>query len=388
MPNRYEQHLARLAPQVIDEAVRIAEIPAPTFREQDRARDVERRFAEIGGWDHLERDRLGNVVAIRKGDPGAGRVLAAAHLDTVFPDAEIHIRRSRGRLAGPGIGDNSVSVAALLAVAQALHDAPPRGVGDILLAANVGEEGRGDLRGIRAICKQYAGQFDRVLAVEGHARDRVQTGFVGSNRYEIAVATDGGHSWGAYGRPNAIQLLARAIAALEPHFPRVGIEPKTTMNVGVVRGGRSVNTIAPDASAELDIRSEDPTALATLDRIARRAIRTALEDHTSRSTADHAGVTLDIRRIGRRPAGSIPQTDPLIEAILKARRDSRLPAPTFNAGSTDANHPTSLGIPAACIGPTTGAEAHTPREWINTAPIRDGLPYVGRAIANAARLPR
>jgi acetylornithine deacetylase/succinyl-diaminopimelate desuccinylase-like protein len=397
MPSRYEQHLARLAPQVIDEAVRIAEIPAPTFREQDRARDVERRFAEIGGWDHLERDRLGNVVAIRKGDPGGGRVLAAAHLDTVFPDAEIHIQRSRGRLAGPGIGDNSVSVAALLAIAEALRDAPPRGVGDILLAANVGEEGRGDLRGIRAICKQYAGQFDRVLAVEGHARDRVQTAFVGSNRYEIAVTTDGGHSWGAYGRPNAIQLLARAIAALEPHFPRVGIEPKTTMNVGIIRGGRSVNTIAPDASAELDIRSEDPNALATLDRIARRAIRAALEDHTtsdgaarpagSAGNAAHAGVTLEIRRIGRRPAGSIAQADPLIEAILKARHDSHLPAPTFNAGSTDANHPTSLGIPAACIGPTTGAEAHTPREWINTAPIRDGLPYVGRAIANAARLP-
>ncbi len=379
MATKYEQRLSSLVSATIEEAIRVAEIPAPTFKEQERARYVEQRFAEIGGWDSLDRDRKGNVVAIRRGDPKRGRVLVAAHLDTVFPDDQVAIRRERGKLLGPGIGDNSLSVATILAVGQALKDAAPRGIGDVLLAANVGEEGRGDLNGIRAICKKYAGQFDRVLAVEGLALERVQLGAVGSLRYEIRVTTDGGHSWGAYGRPNAIQLLAGAIAALKPLFPEAGITPKTTMNVGVIRGGRSVNTIAPEALCEIDLRSDDPDALAVLDRAMKREVRGAVPAEEG---------ALSIQRIGRRPAGNIDQNDPLVEAVLKARRDSGLPAAQFNSGSTDANHATGLGIPATCVGVTTGGEAHTPREWIRTAPIKRGVPYVGRAVVNAARLPR
>ena len=379
MATRFDRYLESAVKDTLEEAIRIAEIAAPTFEEHARARYVEERFAAIGGWDAMTRDRMGNVVAVRKGERGRGRVLAAAHLDTVFPDAEISIRRARGKLLGPGIGDNSLSVAAVLAVGEALQAAPPRGIGDVLLAANVGEEGRGDLRGIRAICKSHAGQFDRVLAVEGLARDRVQLGFVGSNRYELTVTTEGGHSWGAYGRPNAIQLLARAIAALDPIYPAVGIEPKTTMSVGIIRGGRSVNTIAPEATAEIDLRSEDSDALDALDTKMKRAVRSAVDPKQGQ---------LSIKRIGRRPAGSIERDDPLVEAVMKARRDSDLPAPDFNSGSTDANHAIGLGIPATCVGVTNGGEAHTPREWIGTAPVRHGLPYVGRAIVNAARLGR
>jgi len=379
MVTKFEQHLTAAVADTLDEAVRIAEIAAPTFREQERARYVEERFAAIGGWDALTRDRQGNVVAVRKGETGRGRVLAAAHLDTVFPDSEVSIRKARGKLLGPGIGDNSLSVASVLAVGAALQAAPPRGVGDILLAANVAEEGRGDLRGVRTICKSFDGQFDRVLAVEGLARDRVQLGFVGSNRYELTVRTEGGHSWGAYGRANAIQLLARGLAALDPIYPEVGTDPKTTMSVGVIHGGRSVNTIAPEVTAEIDLRSEDPAALAVLDTAMKRAVRAAI---------DPGEGELTIKRIGRRPAGNIAMDDPLVGAVLKARRDSGLPTPTFNSGSTDANHAIGLGIPATCVGVTNGGEAHTPREWINTAPVRQGLPYVGRAIVNAARLGR
>jgi tripeptide aminopeptidase len=379
MTTKYEQRLESLVNATIEEAIRVAEIPAPTFHEQERARYVERRFAEIGEWDALDRDRKGNVVAIRRGDPKRGRVLVAAHLDTVFPDSEVTIQRKRGKLLGPGIGDNSLSVATILAVGQALQDAAPRGIGDVLLAANVGEEGRGDLNGIRSLCKNYAGQFDRVIAVEGLALDRVQLGSVGSLRYEISVTTEGGHSWGAYGRPNAIQLLAGAIAALQPLLPEAGVEPKTTMNVGVIRGGRSVNTIAPNAICEIDLRSDDPNSLATLDGAMKRTVRDAVP-------SDEGALT--IRRIGRRPAGSIDRNHALIEAVLRARRDSGLDAAQFNSGSTDANHATGLGIPATCIGVTTGGEAHTPREWIRTAPIKQGVPYVGRAVVNAARLPR
>ena len=261
MASGFERALERAVPAVIDEAIRICEIPAPSFREHDRAAYVHARLAEIPGWDHLETDSIANVVGVRRGAPGATRVLVAAHLDTVFPDASTPVTRERGRLVGRGIGDNSVAVAALIAVARAIAETRPRGLGDLILAANVCEEGRGDLRGIRRLCDDYRGAYDAVIAVEGLSLDRVQTRGVASLRYEVSVTTEGGHSWGAYGRPNAIAILARAIAALEPLMPEVDVEPKTTMNVGVVRGGRSVNTIAPDASFELDMRSGIPTRL-------------------------------------------------------------------------------------------------------------------------------
>ncbi|MQA00072.1 MAG: M20/M25/M40 family metallo-hydrolase [Dehalococcoidia bacterium] len=376
----YERALERRTRQVLAEAVRICEIPAPSYREQERAKYVHGRFEAIGCWDDLRLDPIANVVAVRRGVEGASRTLVAAHLDTVFPDTEVRVTRGRGRLTGPGIGDNSVAVAALLAVGEVFRDAPPRGIGDVILAANVCEEGRGDLRGIRRLVKDYAGQFDRVIAVEGLSLDRVQVGSVASLRYQVSVTTAGGHSYGAYGRPNAIAALARAITALEPLMPATGISPKTTMNVGVVHGGRSVNTIAPYAAFELDIRSEAPATLASLDRRAKRAMREAV--------APIEGADFSIRRIGNRPGGRIERDDPLVGAVLEARGQSGLREPDFGFGSTDANLPMSLGIPATCIGVTTGGEAHTPREWMRTSPVRKGLPYLGRAIANAGRLSR
>jgi tripeptide aminopeptidase len=374
----FERALERIAPRVADEAVRICEIPAPTFREAERARYVHGRLAEIGGWAHLEVDPIANVVAVRRGARGATRLLVAAHLDTVFPDASIEVRRERGRLLGRGIGDNSAGVAGLLAVAEALRESPPDGIGDLILCANVGEEGRGDLRGVKRLCKDYEGQFDAMLAVEGLSLNRVQVRGVASLRYEVSVETDGGHSWGAYGRPNAIALLARAVTALEQLMPKVGVQPKTTMNVGVIRGGRSVNTIAPDAMLELDMRSEDPEALASLDRAVKRAMRSAVgSDGRFR-----------MRRIGNRPGGSVAQDAAIIQAVLQARQASGLDDFEFNAGSTDANYPMALGVPATCVGVTTGGEAHTEREWMRTAPLRRGIPYLGRAIVNIARLPR
>ena len=379
MDTAFEQRLANLVEPAIEEAIRIAEIAAPTFEEHERAAYVESRLGDIGGWAHLERDDAGNVAALLPGDPELGRVLVAAHLDTVFPEREISIERKPGVLSGPGIGDNSLSVAALLAVGEALSDSAPTGIGDILLCWNVGEEGRGDLGGIRTLCRRYQGRFDRVIAVEGLALDRVQTAAVGSLRYEVQVTARGGHSWSAYGRPNAIRLLAGAIAALEPLYPVPGSLPKATLNVGVIRGGRSVNTIAPEARCELDLRSDDPAALHELDRAAREVIeRSVTED----------GAELAIREIGRRPAGQIDRHDPLIEAVVAARGESGLGPADFNSGSTDANHALGLGIPATCVGVTTGGEAHTPREWIRTGPVVQGLPYVGRAVVAAARLSR
>ena len=273
MPTAYERALERAVPAVIEETVRICEIPAPTFRERTRANYVRDRFESIGGWDHLAIDSVSNVIAIRRGVPGAARILLCAHLDTVFPDATTPVVRSRGKLTGRGVGDNSLGVAGMLGVAEAIQAHRPSGVGDIIFAANVGEEGRGDLRGARRLVKDYARDFDAMIAIEGHALNRIQTRFVASLRYEVSVETDGGHSWGAYGHTNAIAVLARTIVALEPLMPQVGMDPKTTMNVGVIRGGRSVNTIAPDAAFELDIRSIDPSRVDALFRDARAAMR-------------------------------------------------------------------------------------------------------------------
>jgi acetylornithine deacetylase/succinyl-diaminopimelate desuccinylase-like protein len=378
MPTAYERALERAVPAMIEETARVCEIPAPTGRERTRANYVRDRFTEIGGFAEVSVDGLSNVVAVRKGEPGAARLLLCAHLDTVFPDAATPVARGRGRMTGRGVGDNSLGVAGMLAVAEAMQRTSVRGAGDIIFAANVGEEGRGDLRGVRRLVEAHAGQFDAMIAIEGHSLNRIQTQFVASLRYEVSVETDGGHSWGAYGRTNAIAVLARAIVALDPLMPKVGIDPKTTMNVGVIRGGRSVNTIAPDAAFELDIRSIDPARVDALFRDARAAMRAAVGSDAE----------LRLRRIGNRPGGSIPRDHALVQTIVSARRGLGLPDPEFTPGSTDANAAIAAGYPATCIGVSTGAEAHTPREWIRTAPIRRGVPYLGRAIVAAARLPR
>lgn len=377
MPTAFDRALDQSVGGVIAETIHIAEIPAPTFREGARGAYVRDRLETIGGWSQLTVDGLSNVVAVRRGEPGRARVLVGAHLDTVFPDAETPVVRERGKLVGRGVGDNSLGVAALLAFAGALQRANPHAVGDLILAANVGEEGLGDLRGVKRVIKDYAADFDCMLAIEGHALNSVQTAAVASLRYEVSVETEGGHSWGAYGRPNAISLLARAIVALEGLMPEVGATPKVTMNVGVIRGGRSVNTIAPDAAFELDMRSADVGALGRLHQQARAAMRAAVG----------AGVDLRLRRIGNRPGGTIAEDAPLIRTVLGARGGLGLPLPEFRASSTDANAAVAAGYPATCIGVTTGGESHTPREWIRTAPIKQGVPYVGRAIVAVAGLP-
>ena len=377
-PTAYERALDRAVPRVIEETIQVTEIPAPTFHERTRAQYVHDRFAGIGGWSHLSIDALSNVVAIRRGEAGRARLLVCAHTDTVFPDRETPVLRSRGRLTGRGVGDNSLGVAAMLGVAEVMQASAVRGAGDIIFAANVGEEGRGDLRGARRLINDYARDFDAVIAIEGHSLHRVQTAAVASLRYEVSVQTEGGHSWGAYGRSNAIALLARGIVALEPLMPDPAAQPKTTMNVGVIRGGRSVNTIAPDAVFELDIRSVEPANVDALLRAVRSAVRRAVG----------AAAEVRFKRIGARPGGSLSADIPLVQAVVGARRGLRMPAPEFTAGSTDANAAFGAGYPTTCIGVTTGGEAHTPREWIHTAPIRQGVPYLGRAILAAARLPR
>lgn len=347
-----------LAPRTLDLACAIQQIPAPTFGEHERAAFVRDQFVEAG-LSNVSIDDLGNVYGRR---PGAGRarpLLVTAHTDTVFPaDTPLTLVRRPELISGPGIGDNSLGVAGLLSLAWALSDSPPPG--DVWFAANVGEEGLGDLRGIRAVIDQLGGTVAGTIVLEGMALGRIYHAGIGVRRYRISAEAEGGHSWLNFGRPSAIHRLARVAAALtDLDVPR---KPRTTYNIGVIRGGTSINTIARTAELELDLRSEAPAALAVLSQ--------QVETLVARHQTSEAPLRCDI--IGDRPSGSIPHTHALVQAAIQALARQGLSA-TLDTGSTDANLPLSRNLPCVCIGLTTGAHAHRPDEYIDTAPLDKGL---------------
>src|SRR5262245_65955735 len=250
--------------QVLDETMHLCRIPAPTFEEAERAAYVAERMRAIGLTD-VQMDSIHNVTGLLSAGSTGPTTLVAAHLDTVFPRATpLQVRCTKQRLYGPGIGDNCVAVAAMLSVAAAMRHLQPLPPGRVIFAANVGEEGLGNLCGIRALLDTWQGQVDTVIAVEGHGIDEVRATGIGSTRLEVTFAGPGGHSWGAFGTPSAIHAMGSAIHKLSrlkvPH------DPKTTFNVGVVHGGGSVNTIAPRATMLVDLRSLHPARLAQMEK--------------------------------------------------------------------------------------------------------------------------
>jgi acetylornithine deacetylase/succinyl-diaminopimelate desuccinylase-like protein len=348
--------------QVLDETVQLCRIPAPTFEEAERAAYVAERMRAIGLAD-VQIDRIHNVTGLLTACSPGPTILVAAHLDTVFPRATpLQVRRTKQRLYGPGIGDNCVAVAAMLSVATAMRHLQPLLQGRVIFAANVGEEGLGNLCGIRALLDTWHGQVDTVIAVEGHGIDEVRTIGIGSTRLEVTFTGPGGHSWGAFGTPSAIHAMGSAIHKIARlHVPQ---EPKTTFNVGVVEGGGSVNTIAPRATMLVDLRSVDPAQLRHLEeRLA----------HLLQEVQRDTGVQVSSRVVGQRPAAALATDHPLCQKVNDIRKYLHLPPAVFSAASTDANLPLSLGIPALCLGITRGALAHTVQEYIDTTPVGGGL---------------
>lgn len=360
----------RSAPTVCELARCVAEIPAPTFHEAARAAFVHHYFSERKLAP--EDDIAGNVTARLAGKGRAGALLLAAHTDTVFPHGtDVTVRQRDGRLHGPGIGDNSLAVAALLALPALLDEAGLRTHADLLLCANTGEEGLGDLRGIKQIVADRGGELGAVLALEGHNLGRVTHQAVGSRRLRITVEGPGGHSWGAFGNPSAIHVLGEIISQIA-RLP-VPREPKTTYNVGVIEGGVSVNTIAPSASLQLDLRSIDPNALEQL---------VGQVDAIVRGLAT-AEVRVQSATIGDRPAGALPVDAPLVQTTLAVLRTLGI-EPVLDASSTDANAPLAAGIPAICIGLTYGAHAHRTDEFIEIAPVARGMQQLVLLVAALA----
>lgn len=348
--------------QVLDTAVQLCRIPAPTFEEAERAAYVAERMRAIG-LAAVHVDAVGNVTGILSAGRPGPTTLVTAHIDTVFPRATpLQVRRTRQRLYGPSIGDNCIAVAAMLAVAEAMRRLQPMPPGRVIFAASVGEEGLGNLCGIRALLEAWHGQIDTVIAVEGHGVDEVRTTGIGSTRLEVTFTGPGGHSWGAFGTPSAIHALGSAIHKLARL--QVPQEPKTTLNVGVVHGGDSVNTIAPQATMLVDLRSVDPAQLAQLERRVARLLRVVQHD---------TGVQVLSRVVGQRPAAMLDPKHPLCQGIKAIRRYLQMRPGVFSAASTDANLPLSQGIPAVCLGISRGALAHTVQEYIDIAPVTGGM---------------
>ena len=352
-----------VTPDVLELTALISAVPSPTGEETAKSLLVERLFATAGL--AAERDAIGDVVGVIPGQPGSRpgtpRLVIAAHIDTVFPIATpLEVKRSADRLSGPGVGDNSVAVAAAIKLADLLRIAGEVPAVDVLLTGNVGEEGLGNLRGIREVLASRS-DIGAVVALEGHNLGRVTHVAVGSRRFRITVKGPGGHSWGDFGRPNAIHGLSRLIAELDAiPLPR---SPKTTLNVGMISGGVSVNTIAPEASCLLDLRSIDESALRRLsDRVTR------LVERSNRGDA----VVYAAESIGERPAGVVSADSPIVQIAAGTLSALGL-EPSFDASSTDANVAIAAGIPAVCIGLTTGGNVHRTDEFIDLEPVSKGV---------------
>lgn len=351
-----------LVNRVIELAVQIQQIPAPTFEEQKRAEFVCSLFAREG-LEGVTMDAAGNAYGRWKaGQPTSARpLIVSAHLDTVFPAVtDLTVTRNPGQVYGPGIGDNSLGVAALPGLLWSLRERKFGPTGDIWFVANVCEEGLGDLRGMKAVVERFGGDVQAYLVLEGLALGHVYHRAVGVKRYRVTAGTTGGHSWSDYGRPSAIHELAKLVVQLSSlDLPS---QPRTTMNVGKISGGTSVNVIASEATIDLDLRSEGQDTLAQLVSVADKLIQ----------NANRGDVRVDAQVIGHRPAGEISRYHPLVKLAEDCLRNLGV-NPILTSGSTDANVPLSKGYPAVVLGISTGGGAHTVHEFVNTGPVGLGM---------------
>ncbi len=374
----------------LDQQASICEIPAPPFKEAARAAEFKRRLEALG-ITNVRIDATGNVIGERAGSGTGPTVVLSAHLDTVFPEGtDVRVKRDSTpaggtRLTAPGIGDDCRGLASVLAVVRAMRSANVRTTGTVYVVGTVGEEGPGNLRGVRALFNgELKGKIDYFISVDG-------TGFgatsraVGSNRYRISYKGPGGHSYGAFGMPNPIHAMGRAIAKMADFT--VPAEPRTTFSASVVSGGTSVNSIPYEGIVEVDMRSESAAALAELDAKFQTAIRAALREELGRWPTSKVPLTLVIDTIGIRPAGAQPDSARIVRVAVEAGKALGLPI-TPQASSTDSNVPIGLGIPAITLDAGgRSATAHSLTESYDDGPNGHvGPQYVALVVAMLAGL--
>ncbi|HZC21984.1 MAG TPA: M20/M25/M40 family metallo-hydrolase [Candidatus Binatia bacterium] len=356
--------------QFLQWQIEMARIPAPPFGESARAAWLSEKFREIG-LDDVRIDDVGNVFGTH---PGFGKryVALSAHIDTVFPaNTPLNIRQQGSRIYGPGVSDNGAGVASMLAIAALLRSVRIRHALPFVFIGNVGEEGEGDLRGMRHIFStpRWKDSIAHTLVLDGAGADTIVAEALGSRRFEVIVRGPGGHSWSDFGAPNPIVILAKAIDTFTATV--VPTVPKTTFNIGVIRGGTSVNSIPESASMKVDIRSTSMTEMERLEHALRRALNRAVEDETlaaeMRSPAQKrpSGVSCEVVVIGNRPAGELPPGARILQ-VLRAVDAQLSNAAQVQRASTDANIPLSLGLEAVAIGGGgSGGGAHTLQEWFD-----------------------
>jgi len=343
--------------RLLERTLEIQSIPAPTFSEGARAAWFHKELDSIKP-DIAEQDPIGNVYFRI---PGGNRnpVVVTAHLDTVFSmDVALTCQRSSERISGPGIGDNSIGVASLLELASDLLEANPPG--DIWLVANVGEEGLGNLLGMRHVVSKFVDQVTAYIVIEGMALGHIYHRGLPVRRYQISAEGPGGHAWIHNQRPSALHTLIKLSQRLIEI--KLSTSPKTSLNIGTMHGGTTINSIARSSFLELDLRSEDND---TVEALAHRIEQVVREFESEE-------ISVKIRSIGDRPGGGIPIDHPLVEAAKQALKASGITQIKLEAGSTDASAPLSEGFPAVCVGITRGGDAHSMDEFIEIAPIISG----------------
>ena len=347
----------------IAEQIAINEVPAPPFQEQERGQFYKAKLAALG-LSAVTEDAEGNVFGVFKGTGNGPRIFVSAHLDTVFAaGTDVKVREKDGKLYAPGIADNARGLAAILSVIRALREAGIQTVGDIVFGADVGEEGLGDLRGVKAFFRDRD-DIDGYIAIDGVKEQIITYLATGSRRYEITYRGPGGHSWNAFGLPSAIHALGRAIAKIgDVETPT---QPKTTFTVGTITGGTSVNSIAAEATMLLDMRSADEGELKKLETKVLGLLEEATAEENARWKSDV--IKVEIKLVGDRPAGQQEPTAPIVQAAWAATEAAGMTPEFGPASSTDANLPMSLGIPAIrlCGGGAEGNN-HSLDEWYDPA---------------------
>jgi len=367
---------------IADDQIRFCEIAAPPFREERRAQALKLAFEQLRLAD-VRIDKAGNVIGSRPGVRARPHVVVAAHLDTVFPEGtNVHVKRDGSVLTGPGIGDNCRGLATLVAIGRVLNRAGLKTPGSVTFVADVGEEGLGNLRGLRELLDNtLKSPIDRFLAIDG-AGLFIGNVEVGSHRYRVTFSGPGGHSYVEFGVANPIQAMGRAIARLSQI--RVPSQPRTTFNVGRVSGGTSVNAIPTECWMEVDLRSPSATALAALDAEFRKAVADAVKDENARWGNGRA-VTVKVELVGDRSAGRTEESAPVVRTALAAARALGLTVPLAES-SSDASLPVARGIPAIVIGAGgQGTGQHTPSETFDTADAWRGTQFAVLLVAALAQ---
>ena len=367
------QYFVSHAEEINEKHIRICSIPAAPFNESERAEYLKEKFQSLGLHD-ARIDEEGNCVALRKGKSLEPLIVVSAHLDTVFPnETAFTVQRFQEKLFAPGIADDGCGLAALIALVQVLQTFSIETAGSLLFVGTVGEEGEGDLRGVRYLFtkSEWANRIDAFISFDGAGMERITNAALGSRRYRVCLRGPGGHSWGDFGTVNPVHALGRVIARLSSYpAPK---EPRTTFNVGRIEGGSGVNVIATEADMDVDLRSVSSTELQRLDAFFRRALLEAVNEENATRRFDAEPLSVDLNLIGSRPNGLTSPDEKLVRLAEEATKILDYKH-MLDISSTDSNLPISLGIPAITLGAGgTAGNIHTLDEWFDTTGREDGL---------------